>query len=185
MENNVRWDQEYTGTAQASQTQAASIMGTPAKPYKLRRLQAKDISPMAKIIGKIGIDEIISCYGDDDFTELMVKLKNRKDIVSRAGESSVQAGEDTLRTGSAAAGSGRKDNSEFIVGVAVATRIANQVLMKLDRCEKEVYGLLGSLSGMSAAEVAELDLEIFIQMMADIVRENNVVNFIRDAIKRL
>ncbi|MCM1193335.1 MAG: hypothetical protein NC123_16455 [Butyrivibrio sp.] len=142
-----------------------------SKPYKLRRLQAKDITPMAKIIGKIGIDEFISCYGDDDFTELMVKMKNRRSIVSRAAET--------------AEGDVGKDNSEFIVGVAVATRIANQVLMRLDRCEKEVYGLLGSLSGMSVAEVAELDLEVFIQMIVDIVRENNVVNFIKAAIKLL
>lgn len=145
--------------------------GEQAKTYKLRKLQARDITPMAKIIGKMGIDQLISCYGDDDFTELMVKLNNRKNVVDRAAE-----------TGSAP-GAGKKDNSEFIVGVAVATRIANQVLLSLDRCEKEVYGLLGSLSGMSAEEIAALDLDVFLQMIVDVIRENNFVNFIKAAKK--
>lgn len=154
--------------------QAAVVQEETVRPYKLRKLQAKDITPMAKIIGKIGIDQLISCYGDDDFTELMVKLKNRKNIVSQAAEAAAQD-----------AGSGGKDNSEFIVGVAVATRIANQVLLNLDRCEKEVHGLLGSLSGMSVTEIAELDLDVFIQMIAEVIRENNVVNFIKVATKLL
>lgn len=147
--------------------------GEQARTYKLRKLQARDITPMSKIIGKMGIDQLISCYGDDDFTELMVKLKNRKNVIDSTTEAGI------------AHGVGKKDNSEFIVGVAVATRIANQVLMSLDRCEKEVYGLLGSLSGMSAEEIAALDLDVFVQMIVEVIRENNVVNFIKAAKKLL
>lgn len=158
----------------------AAVQEAPAKPYRLRRLAAKDITPMAKIISKIGIDQLISCYGDDDFTELMIKLKNRKKAVSRATEA---AGEKILQMEEDQGTDSARDNSEFIVGAAVAVRIANQVMMNLDRCEKDIYGLLGSLSGMSAEEIAELDLEVFIQMVTDVVRENNVVNFIRAAIK--
>ncbi len=163
----------------SGQTEAA-VQETPAKPYRLRRLAAKDITPMAKIIGKIGIDQLISCYGDDDFTELMIKLKNRKKAVSRATEA---AGEKILQMEEVQETASARDNSEFIVGAAVAVRVANQVMMNLDRCEKDIYGLLGSLSGMSADEVAELDLEVFIQMITDVVRENNVVNFIKAATK--
>lgn len=159
---------------------AGAAQEAPAKPYKLRRLAAKDITPMAKIIGKIGIDQLISCYGDDDFTELLVKLKERKEKVSRAAEA---AGEKILQMKEDQETASARDNSEFIVGAAVAARIANQVMMNLDRCEKDIYGLLGSLAGMSAEEIAELDLEVFIQMVIDVVRENDVVNFIRVAIK--
>ncbi len=162
--------------------QEAAVQEAPARPYRLRRLAAKDITPMAKIIGKIGIDQLIACYGDDDFTELMIKLKERKKKVSRAGEAPT-LGEKIIQMDAAQADSEDKDNSEFIMGTAVAVRIANKVLLSLDRCEKDIYGLLGSLSGMSAEEIAELDLEVFIQMVTDIVRENNVVNFIRAAIK--
>lgn len=164
------------------EAQAAVVQEISVKPYKLRRLQAKDITPMAKILGKLGVDQLISCYGDEDFTELMIKLKERKRAVSRAsGEAA--PGEENLRMEASQEAADSKDNSEFIVGAAVAVRIANQIMLNLDRCEKEVYGLLGSLAGMPAEEVAELDLEVFIQMIADVVRENNVVNFIRLATK--
>lgn len=177
MDINVKQQQEHAGGEQVSAVQDAAV-----RPYKLRKLQAKDITPMAKIIGRIGIDELISCYGDDDFTELMVKLKNRKSVVDRAtGAGTVPEG-NVIHLEDAKAG---KDNSEFIVGVAVAARIANQVLLNLDRCSEEVYGLLGSLSGMSVAEIAGLELDVFIQMIAEVIRENNVVNFIRAAIKLL
>lgn len=153
----------------AVEGQASAVCDMPVKPYKLRRLQAKDITPMAKIIGKIGIDKMISCYGDDDFTELMIKLKNRKRRINEEAGTNVPD----------------KDNSDFIVGVAAATRIANQVLMNLDKCDKDLYGLLGSLSGMEADKIAELELNIFIQMIVDVISENNVVNFIKAAIKLL
>ena len=38
---------------------------------------------------------------------------------------------------------------------------------------------------MSVTEIAELDLDVFIQMIAEVIRENNVVNFIKDATKLL
>lgn len=54
----------------------------------------------------------------------------------------------------------------------------------MKRCIRPMGRTSGSrLCGMSAEEVAELDLEVFIQMVTDVVRENNVVNFIRAAIK--
>lgn len=163
--------------------QEPAAQGTGARHYKLRRLQARDISPMARIIGKIGIDELVSCYGDDDFTDLMIRLKNRRQMVS--GGESAQGGGGAVQPDPAGAGSQGKDNSEFIVGLAVATRVANRVILNLDRCEEEVYGFLGSLSGLSEEEVAGLDIEVFIQMIVDIFRENNVVNFIRAATRLL
>lgn len=159
--------------------QAANVQMAPVRSYTLRKLQAKDITPMAKIIGKIGIDQLISCYGDDDFTELIIKLKNRKKAVRRAAAS--ETGEQVIQLEEVDADS--KDNSSFIVGAAVAVRIANQVMINLDRCEQEIYGLLGSLSGMSAGDIAELELDVFIQMLTDVVRENNVVNFIKAAVR--
>ena len=51
------------------------------RPYRLRKLQAKDIPVFARIIGRIGIDELVSCYGDEDFTELLLKMKHRKQLL--------------------------------------------------------------------------------------------------------
>lgn len=133
------------------------------RPYRLRKLQAQDIPEFAKIIGRIGIDELVSCYGDDDFTELLLKIQNRK---KRMEETEPEVAGD-----------------EWIMGIAVATRIANKLLQNLDRCMGDVFGLLGRLSGMKEEEVAALDLDVFIMMVTDVITGNNIVNFIRAAIK--
>ena len=159
---------------------------TVEKPYKLRKLQACDLIPFAKIIGKIGIDEMISCYADEDFTELMVKLKNRKKLVNSGTDLDGQksAEENLIEKFPAPAEDSEEKNTEaFVLGAAVATRIANKILLKLDCCMDEVFAFLGCLSGLSKEEVSQLELDIFLQMIMDIIAENNMVNFIRAAKK--
>lgn len=139
----------------------------PEIPYTMRKLQAADIPLFAKIVGKIGIDELISCYGDEDFTDMLVKLKNRRQ---------------KLREGDMEAGGEKKaSDDQFILGAAVVTRIANKVLMNMDRCMQEVFRLVGNLAGITDEEVGQLDLEVFAAMIIRIIMENNVGNFIRAA----
>lgn len=152
---------------------------TTGKPYHLRKLQARDLIPFAKIVGKIGIDEIFTCYADEDFTELIMKLKKRREQTR-----------ETLNSGVAEfSGEGEKETEEkrdtdfFIVGAAAATRVANKILLNLECCMEEVFAFLGGLSGLSKDEVSELNLEIFLQMLVDIFTENDLVNFIRAAKK--
>lgn len=139
----------------------------PEIPYTMRRLRAEDIPLFAKIIGKIGIDELVSCYGDEDFTELLVKLKNRRQAL---GEKEPEDGESESSLG-----------DQWIMGVAVATRIANKVIMNLDKCMQEVFRLVGNLAGITGEEVGQLDLEVFATMVIKIITENNIGNFIKAA----
>lgn len=161
------------------------------RPYRLRKLQAKDIPVFARIIGRIGIDELISCYGDEDFTELLLKLKNRKqmlgDVESPHGQDILQQApsgvvpiKDAEEEGSNESGS---DNDTWVMGIAVTARIANKVIQRMDRCMEDIYSLLGGLSGLSPDEVSSLDLDVFLQMVTDVVTGNNFTNFIKAAIK--
>lgn len=142
----------------------------PEIPYTMRKLRAVDIPLFAKI-GKIGIDELISCYGDEDFTDMLVKLKNRRQALSEGGTESD--------------GEEKAANDQFILGAAVVTRIANKVIMNLDRCMQEVFNLVGNLADITGEEVEQLDLEVFTAMIVRIIRENNVGNFIRAAMALL
>lgn len=152
-------DEEISGDA-------GVVQALPDIPYKLRKLQAADIPLFAKIIGKIGIDELMSCYGDDDFTDMLVKLKNRRQMLG--GD---DTGEESERAG----------NDQFILGAAVVTRIANKVILNLDGCMQEVFRLVGNLAGITAEEVANLDLDVFMAMIIKVITENNIGNFIRAA----
>lgn len=182
-------------TAIANMEQTASVTGQDdpgqqERPYRLRKLQTKDIPVFARIIGRIGIDELVSCYGDDDFTELLLKLKNRKQVL---GDVAPPRSQDILQQASVgvvpirpekeetpASGS---DNDAWVMGIAVAVRIANKVIQRMDRCMEDIYSLLGGLSGLSPEEVSSLDLDVFLQMVTDVVTGNNFANFIRAATK--
>lgn len=157
------------------------------RPYKLRKLQAQDIPAFAKIIGKIGIDELISCYGDDDITDLLLKLKNRKNVLDEA-EPDAQRVLKQMETRKLNVLAGEEAETktvgdEWVMGIAVATRIANKLLQNLDRCMGDVFGLLGSMSDMTQEEVGKLDLDVFAMMIIDVITGNNIVNFIKAAIK--
>lgn len=151
---------------QVSGMQGEAPAALPDIPYRMRKLRAADIPLFAKIIGKIGIDELMSCYGDDDFTDMLVKLKNRRQMLG---------GDDT------GGDSERAGNDQFILGAAVVTRIANKVILNLDGCMQEVFRLVGNLAGITAEEVADLDLEVFMAMVIKVITENNIGNFIRAA----
>ncbi len=154
-----------SGTDMPEDTEAVWKM--PEIPYTMRKLQAADIPLFAKIVGKIGIDELISCYGDEDFTDMLVKLKNRRQKLS---EGDTEAG-----------GEKKASDDQFILGAAVVTRIANKVMMNMDRCMQEVFRLVGNLAGITDEEVGQLDLDVFAAMIVRIIMENNVGNFIRAA----
>lgn len=145
----------------------------PEIPYTMRKLQAADIPLFAKIVGKVGMDELISCYADEDFTDLLVKMKNRRQMLS---EGEAGSGGDTKSDG------GKKtSDDQFILGAAVVTRIANKVILNLDSCMQEVFRLVGNLAGITSEEVGQLELEVFAAMIVRIIMENNVGNFIRAA----
>ncbi len=152
-------------------TEAAWEM--PEIPYTMRKLQAADIPLFAKIVGKIGIDKLISCYGDEDFTDMLINLKNRRQMLSKSGAGS---GGDTE-----SGGGKKKSDDQFILGAAVVTRIANKVILNLDSCMQEVFRLVGNLAGITGEEVGQLDLEVFAAMIVRIIMENNIGNFIRAA----
>ncbi len=156
-----------TGTGDEEMSgDAGAVQALPDIPYKLRKLRASDIPLFARIIGKIGIDELMACYGDEDFTDLLVKLKNRRQML---GED--ETGEESEKAG----------NDQFILGAAVVTRIANKVIMNIESCMQEVFRLIGNLAGITAEEAANLDLDIFMAMLIKVITENNIGNFIRAA----
>ena len=52
----------------------------PEKKYELRKLEAKDIAPMASILSKIGIKEIKGC-----FSHVMTDGKNTEESIAAVG----------------------------------------------------------------------------------------------------
>ncbi len=164
-EQNIPGETEGTVADAMAQEETVLMPVLPDIPYEMRKLKASDIPLFARIIGKLGIDELMSCYGDDDFTDMLVKLKNRRKVLGEGtGDMDEKAG-----------------NDQFILGAAVVTRMANKVILNLDCCTQEVFKLIGNLAGITAEEVSGLDLDVFMTMIIKVITENNIGNFIRAA----
>lgn len=57
---------------------------TTEKKYALRKLEAKDIAPMASILSKIGIKEIKGCFNPEDIQKL-TDGKNAEEAIAAVG----------------------------------------------------------------------------------------------------
>jgi hypothetical protein len=122
------------------------------KPYTFRILQSKDVFLISKIIGKIGVNEFTACFEKDG-------IKNM--IASVTGEA--------------------KEEADFasVVGISVILEIANVILGNLPKCEKEIFQMLSSVTGMSVEEVEGLDMVVFVEMVVDFIKKEEFKDFIK------
>lgn len=125
--------------------------------YTLRKLKADDMFLMFCILSKIGFRELKDCFGSADTKEAMKKAFE--------------------------GGEGQEQQLET-VGVAVAFDMADIVLRNLPKCKAEIYALLSALSGLSADEIADLDMGTFTSMIVDVLRKDEFPDFFT-AVKRL
>lgn len=141
-----------------SQTMSSEIVfQEQAKPYNLRKLKATELFPMLNILKKIGFKKFTTLLQNDDVKNVVTKLKD--------GESDKIASDDLIGIGS------------------IIFEIAQIILDGTVDCENELFTILSNVSGLTTNEVRQLDLDILVQMIIDLVKEN--VDFIKAVSKYL
>lgn len=122
------------------------------KPYEFRKLAAPDMFLMFKIIGKIGVDEFKVCFEDDGIKKLVAVMANAPE---------------------------NQEKSLLSVGVGVALEIANVIFNNLPKCESEIYQMLANTSNLKLAEVKQLDMATFTEMVIDFIQKEEFKDFIK------
>ena len=118
------------------------------KVYELRKLESKDIFPMFRIISKIGIDEFKKCFSNDEI----------KDLIASKGEVEF-------------------DKLASIVGVSVGFDIASIIVTNIPKCENEIYDFLASISDLKRKELEKLPMNIFLEMIIDLIKKEEFKDF--------
>lgn len=122
--------------------------------FEFRRLNSKDIFPMARIITEIGFKEFKGCLTSSDITQLVTDVDN-------------------------------KDSLTTAVGLSIALDIGGVVLANLEKCEKEAFEFLSSVSGMSVKELEEMALSDFAEMILEFFKKDELKDFFKVVSKLL
>ena len=69
--------------------------------------------------------------------------------------------------------------SASAMGAAVFFEIANVIFKNLPKCEKDIYTMLASVSGMTESEVKQMDFVTFTEMVIDFVKKEEFRDFIK------
>lgn len=125
--------------------------------YELRSLAAKDVFSMSRIIAKIGVNNFKKCFVDND--------EVKKAVSALTDE--------------------KKDNDEGVaaVGLVAALEVANVLFEHLPDCERELYTFLADLSGLKAAEIQNLPMVDFFEMIVEVIRKPEFKDFYKVASK--
>jgi phosphotransferase system IIB component len=126
------------------------------KPYTFRKLNSTDLFLMTKLISKIGLDELSTVLDKNVLKNLVDKTMNETDS---------------------------KDDAQFIVGFDVVLKLTNKILEHIPDCQREIYTLLSNVSGMNEADLKQLDLAVFAEMILDFVTKEEFKDFFKVASK--
>jgi hypothetical protein len=122
------------------------------KKFQLRSPKAEDMFLMFRIISKIGVRNIKNCFSAEVLKDLLNSTSD-KDSEERAKS----------------------------VGMFVAFEIAGVLMEHLDSAKEDIYAFLARISGMKAAEIAEMEAADF----AEIVIETIQLEGFRDFFQRV
>ena len=116
---------------------------------ELRKLCAKDLFPMMKIVSKIKIREFKNCFDSinaGDGINAEDGLKTPETIIRR-------------------------------IGIEAAFNIADVVLTNIGCCENDVYSFFADLSGMKPSEIKHLEMSEFAEMFIQLVTKEEFRDF--------
>lgn len=124
--------------------------------YQLRKLTAKDIFPMTKLISKIGLKEFKNAF-------------DPKLIASLADDN----------------GEVKGDKLASVIGINVAFELAAIIMENFSKCEREIYEFLSSVSGLEKEKIEEMSPAEFTQMVIDIIQKEEFKDFFKVVSKLL
>ena len=127
-----------------------TAMEMASKPYTLRKLNASDVFTFSSILKQIGFKEFKESLQSEETKGMITALANKED--SAAIEK---------------------------IGLTLMLDIAGIIISNLDSAKDSIFKLLSDLSGMTKDEVASLDMEVFVEMIIYVFKQDGFRNFFK------
>jgi hypothetical protein len=130
------------------------------RKFELRALKASDFFLVTRILSKIGVKECKACLES-------VEIKNAvKNVMENQEDGKIA------------------DSDVASIGMTVVFDIASVVLERMENCEKDIYNLLSRLSGLKEAEIADLPMADFGEMVIAVIKHEGFRDFFTAVIKQ-
>lgn len=126
--------------------------------FELRSLKSSDMFPMFTILSKIGFKELKESLSAETINDLIKAVKPNTDEEGNTDSSA---------------------NLQMIVGFSVVADLVEIIMKNLPKIEKDLYNLLANLSGMKTAEIADLDMVTFTEMIISLIKKEEFKDFFK------
>ena len=152
------------------------IIETPeaVKPYTFRKLGAKDIVPMTRIIKNIGLKEFRTFLEGDGIDKIMMMFKSKS-----ADEASDEVTAPSADEASDEVTAPNDEKSIEAIGLSLALEVADIVFTNLEKCENDIFAFLASVAEMDVDDVRKLDLATFAEMVIDFFKKDEFKDFFK------
>lgn len=130
-------------------------MSEKEETIEIRPLSAKDIFPMVKIIRKIGLNDFGKCFEPEEINAITATFSGGTEELTR------------------------------MVGMNVVLKIVDVILENLPAVGEEVFMFLASLTGKTKTEVEDLPMDVFFNLVVDVLKREEFVGFMKAVSKLL
>lgn len=67
------------------------------------------------------------------------------------------------------------------IGLSVGMDIVSIIIANMEKCKDSLYHFLSGLTGMTKKEIGELDMEVFVELIIDVVKKEEFKVFFKAA----
>lgn len=100
-------------------------------------------------------------------------------ILNKIGFAEVKTALDNDSVKKAMMKTGKKAIDFSSVGLTIMLEVIGIIMGHLPECEKEIYAFLSALSGLETKKIQELPMEVFAEMIVDVIQKDEFKGFFK------
>ena len=143
----------------------SNVVENTTKKYELRKVNAGDIMPMARIIRKFGISNFKKIIDNDEMKNAFMEYFKGDKTIEEAKKFD----------------NNKKLLDLTLAGIDIGFEVLDIVFERLPECETEVFGFLSSLSGLKINQIKALPMEELLEMIVEVVTAQEFKDFFKVA----
>ena len=155
------------------------------RPYTMRKLSSKDISPMLKVLRKLNFKKIKESLSDVDLGELLKASKETSETTEEGSEKLIAINQNTDIENSEENANNNSEIDKKIslmnAGKELVFEILPIVLEAIDEALPEINKLLASVINWNVEDIENMDLDLYFTLIFDFIHKEEFADFMKVA----